>query len=73
MWKNYGFIAHRGHYPESAEYLVYNDFKGEVTWTSESNDAFISQTRHFIKWLCAEFGIKDYSIRMVVLTDTEFK
>ena len=71
MWKIQGYIVHRGHYPDTAEYLQYDSYEMETTWTSESNDATIFPTKDYAEWRCKEFGITDYSIRMVIMTDIE--
>ena len=71
MWTIRGFIVHKGHYPDTAEYLIYNDYEREVTWTDDSNQATIFDTKDYIKWLCKEFGITEYLIRMVIMSDIE--
>jgi hypothetical protein len=73
MWQVKGYIVHIGHYPDTAKYLIYDDYEQDIRWTSVSNDAWVFQTKDYCEFICDKFGIKEYSIRVVVITDMELK
>ena len=69
MWIPKGYIAHIGEYPVMAQYLIYDEYNGEIIWTNDTNKAFVFSTKERLVEICKRFNIKDYHIRIVIMTD----
>jgi hypothetical protein len=73
MWIPKGYIVHTGNYPDTTEYLIYDDYEDKIRWTEDSNNAVIFKTLDYCAFICEKFGIKDYSVRIVVMSDMAMK
>jgi hypothetical protein len=69
MWTIDGYIIHRGIYPITAEYLIYDELKNEINWTDDSNVATVFNNADNAKKSIPDFNNDDYKIRLVVRTD----
>lgn len=68
MWTIEGYIIHKGEYPITAEYLIY-DKEENIEWTDDSNIAHVFNSIDDAKKFISNFNTTDYKIRLVVRTD----
>lgn len=69
MWKTCGYTIHKGIYPITAEYLVYNGKTKEILWTDEANNATIFESMEDAKYIFPEYNSKDYRFRICIMSD----
>jgi len=69
MWTIEGYIVHKGEYPITAEYLLYNNEENKIEWTDDSNIAHVFNSVNDAKKFIPDFDTAEYKIRLVVRTD----